>query len=273
LRRGFGWRAAVAPLLATLAWAHPAAAHTVGNRFGDFYAGVVHPVTALEHALPILAMGLLAGQQGKGAARWLVLVFPLALLIGAGLAAAALPLPATGVLNGASFVVLGLLVAAALRLPLPVLIGLGLVFGISHGYENGRAMAADAAGYLFVLGVAAIGGLVTALVSAATDLPDTVYQESDVNFVYEEFGRLVGSEGRVVSHWNGPRETALYLYGRSAAAMLAGSARVSTPTRSATRPGSSRSPSTRYHKSVIREARGLEWTSALRHWKGAACWW
>ena len=53
-----------------------------------------------------------------------------------------------------------------------------------------------------------------------TDLPDEVYEQSDVNVVYEELGRLVGDEGRVVSHWQGPQETALYLYGRSAAAML-----------------------------------------------------
>jgi hypothetical protein len=53
-----------------------------------------------------------------------------------------------------------------------------------------------------------------------TDLPDSVYEQSDINVVYEEFGKLVGSEGRVVSHWQGPRETALYLYGRSAATML-----------------------------------------------------
>ena len=54
-----------------------------------------------------------------------------------------------------------------------------------------------------------------------TDLPDAVYEQSDASFVYEELGRLVGSEGRVVSHWGGPRETALYLYGRSAKTMLA----------------------------------------------------
>jgi hypothetical protein len=54
-----------------------------------------------------------------------------------------------------------------------------------------------------------------------TDLPDAVYEQCDVNVVYEEFGKLVGSEGRVVSHWQGPRETALYLYGRSAETMLA----------------------------------------------------
>jgi urease accessory protein len=176
LTHGFAWRGAIGPLLAVLAWAHPAAAHTLDNRFGDFYAGVVHPLTALEHPPPFLALGLLAGQQGEGAARWLVLVFPLALLIGAGLAAAAPPLPAMGVLNAASFVVLGLLLAAALRLPLPVLIALGAVFGISHGYDNGRAMAPDTAVHLFVLGVATVGGLVTALVSAAAiDLAEAAW--------------------------------------------------------------------------------------------------
>jgi hypothetical protein len=54
-----------------------------------------------------------------------------------------------------------------------------------------------------------------------TDLPDAVYEQSDVNVVYDEFGRLLGDEGRVVSHWQGPQETALYLYGRSVETMLA----------------------------------------------------
>jgi urease accessory protein len=49
-----------------------------------------------------------------------------------------------------------------------VLVALGVLFGVSHGYENGRAMGPDTATYLFTLGVATIGGLITALVSAAT---------------------------------------------------------------------------------------------------------
>ena len=151
-----------------VAFAQPAAAHSLDNRFGDFYGGVLHPLTALEHALPILALGLLAGQQGERASRWLVLVFPLALLLGAVLAAVAPALPSMRLLNAASFVVLGLLVAAGRRLPLTLLIALGAVFGLSHGYENGRAMGPDAAVHLFVPGVAAAGGLVIALVSAAT---------------------------------------------------------------------------------------------------------
>jgi hypothetical protein len=52
-----------------------------------------------------------------------------------------------------------------------------------------------------------------------TDLPEDVYQKCDVNFVYSEFNRLMSGAGRVLSHWSGPVETALYLYGSSFAEM------------------------------------------------------
>ena len=48
-----------------------------------------------------------------------------------------------------------------------------------------------------------------------TDLPDDVYQKCDFDFVYSEFNRLMGAAGKVFSHWSGPAETALYLYGPS----------------------------------------------------------
>jgi hypothetical protein len=48
-----------------------------------------------------------------------------------------------------------------------------------------------------------------------TDLPDEVYAECDSNFVYDEFNRLLGADGKVHSHWDGPTETALYMYGPS----------------------------------------------------------
>jgi hypothetical protein len=48
-----------------------------------------------------------------------------------------------------------------------------------------------------------------------TDLPDEVYAECDSNFVYSEFNRLLGEDGKVHSHWDGPTETALYMYGPS----------------------------------------------------------
>jgi hypothetical protein len=48
-----------------------------------------------------------------------------------------------------------------------------------------------------------------------TDLPDETYQNCDVNFVYSEFDRLLDGKGAVHSHWQGPAETALYMYGQS----------------------------------------------------------
>ena len=47
------------------------------------------------------------------------------------------------------------------------------------------------------------------------DLPDHVYQECDFDSVADEFTRLLGNEGKIHSYWQGPRETALYMYGNS----------------------------------------------------------
>jgi hypothetical protein len=48
-----------------------------------------------------------------------------------------------------------------------------------------------------------------------TALPDEVYASCDSNFVYDEIDRLVAGEGRIANTWQGPSETALYLYGSS----------------------------------------------------------
>ncbi len=54
-----------------------------------------------------------------------------------------------------------------------------------------------------------------------TDLPDEVYETCDLDTIYDEFGKLIGDQGRVQSYWQGPTETALYLYGPSCEAMRA----------------------------------------------------
>jgi len=48
-----------------------------------------------------------------------------------------------------------------------------------------------------------------------TDLPAEVYQKCDSNIVMEEFKRLMGTEGEIHGSWQGPKETAFYMYGRS----------------------------------------------------------
>jgi len=46
-------------------------------------------------------------------------------------------------------------------------------------------------------------------------LPDEVYANSDINFVFEELNRLVAPQAKIHSYWEGDGETALYVYGKS----------------------------------------------------------
>jgi len=52
-----------------------------------------------------------------------------------------------------------------------------------------------------------------------TDLPPEVYEACDIKHVVEECQRLLKGDGHIASHWEGPVETALYIYGKSFAAM------------------------------------------------------
>jgi hydrogenase/urease accessory protein HupE len=143
-------------------------AHLVSTRFGDFYGGMLHLCLTLEHALPMVALGLLAGLQAPRTGRWILVAVPLGLLCGVLLAMAVPDLAPLVWANQASFVIPGLLIAAAWRLPMAALVGLGWLFGLSHGYGNGLAISAETNAYLFALGVLACGFVLLALVAAAT---------------------------------------------------------------------------------------------------------
>jgi hypothetical protein len=52
-----------------------------------------------------------------------------------------------------------------------------------------------------------------------TELPQEVYAATSAQIVYDEISRLLGERGRILGHWQGPTETALYLYGPTVAEM------------------------------------------------------
>ncbi len=52
-----------------------------------------------------------------------------------------------------------------------------------------------------------------------TDLPDEVYAAGDPNDLIAALLERLGAKGDMQSYWEGPRETALYLYGSSATCM------------------------------------------------------
>ncbi|QJP16344.1 hypothetical protein G3545_23510 [Starkeya sp. ORNL1] len=142
-----------------------AQAHLVDTRLGDFYGGALHPLTDFEQILPWVALAALAAFQGPQRARWMIVVFPLALLAG-GAASLALPNPPFAPILGISLVAItGLALAAAVRLPLPVLLAIAAVMGLLHGYQNGEAMVASTDQLLFLSGVTAIGYAVLTLVT------------------------------------------------------------------------------------------------------------
>jgi urease accessory protein len=142
-------------LTPTLALAH--AAHDTGT----VLSGAAHPIGGLDHILAMLAVGLLAAQQG-GRAQWAMpLAFVGAMLLGGALGFAGLGFPAVEPMILASIVILGVLVALAVRLPLTVTLPVLALFGAAHGWAHGAegpasGMVAYAAG--FALMTAALHG-------------------------------------------------------------------------------------------------------------------
>jgi len=150
-----------------LLYSGAANAHLVNTRFGNFYDGMLHPLTALEHMIPWLAIGLLIGLQPR-AGRWMLLTFPIGLALGTILAMLAPGLGFVTAINLGSFILLGAFVALAAPLPPAVLGALALALGISHGYSNGLAMNAATNPWLFTPGAVTVGYLVVLMAAAAT---------------------------------------------------------------------------------------------------------
>lgn len=159
--------AAAATAVPLLLFAPAAQAHLVSVRFGDYYSGLLHPITALEHALAFVALALFAGMQGPRTARWMLLLFPLALLVGTGGAILAGFEGSLEVVNTTSFVMIGALVAFGAPLALEVAVILAVMFGLSHGVANGTAFLAGGNPWLYVAGVTTAGYVVVAILSAA----------------------------------------------------------------------------------------------------------
>jgi len=121
--------------------AAPASAHLVQTGFGTFYDGIAHFLITPADLLAVLALGALAGLRGAAVARPLLFVLSAAWFTG-GLAGVAFPaLGELALASALSVALTGALVAANLRLSRVLVLGLGGVAGLLHGYANGATMA------------------------------------------------------------------------------------------------------------------------------------
>lgn len=166
-----GRAALPAILLASLAL--PAAAHP-GHDAGGFADGFAHPFGGFDHLMAMLAVGLWAVQYAghpsatQPRAPWLLPAsFVLAMAAGFGLGLAGVALPGVEAGIALSVLMLGLIVAFAVRPPLPAAMAVTALFALFHGHAHATEMGnvpmlAYAAGMLLATAVLHVCGLTAA---------------------------------------------------------------------------------------------------------------
>ena len=164
------WRVAVVGGFVPALCPSRANAHLVSTGLGPIYDGLLHFALTPEDLVPVLALALLAGLRGPAHGRRALFVLPVAWLLG-GWFGLAVHGRANPVLAAVSFVLLGGLVAADVRLPLGATTMLAALLGLWHGYLNGTAMSQPGPRGLGIVGIAAaVFALVAITASFVTSL-------------------------------------------------------------------------------------------------------
>jgi len=157
--------------VATMAAAGPAFAHTGTGLAGGFVSGFIHPLTGFDHMLAMVSVGLWGAFLGRPLIIALPVIFPTVMAFGALLGMANVPLPPVEYGIAVSVLVLGAMIALAIRAPVwlaCVIVGL---FGLFHGYAHGKELpsAADpigyAAGFVLSTGMLHVAGIAIGLLN------------------------------------------------------------------------------------------------------------
>ena len=136
-----------------------ASAHTQTGAIGGFVSGFSHPMTGLDHMVAMVAVGLWGAFLG-GRAMWMLpVVFPVVMAFGGALGVLGVPFPAIETGIAISGVVLGFMVAFAVKPPLwiaAVIVGL---FGMFHGHAHGTELPETANALAYSVGFVISTGL------------------------------------------------------------------------------------------------------------------
>jgi urease accessory protein len=150
---------------AALLSAEGASAHTGVELFGGFLSGFEHPIRGVDHLLAMLAVGIWGAQLGGRSIWTLPVVFPLIMALGGLAGIAGLPLPEVETGIALSLLVLGLVIAAALRPFEGAAIVIVGIFALFHGYAHGAELpsaadpAAYSAGFVIATGLIHVAGI------------------------------------------------------------------------------------------------------------------
>ena len=167
MRRSFNLLSLAAA--ATAGCSTAALAHVGDHSHMSFTEGLLHPFAGLDHVLAMVAVGLWASQLG-GRALWLLpLTFPAVMAVGAALGLSGVTLPWVEIGIAGSVMVLGAVVALALRPSLAISIPLIGAFALLHGYSHGIELPAGTSALSYGAGFIA-ATLVLHAVGIATGL-------------------------------------------------------------------------------------------------------
>jgi urease accessory protein len=133
---------------------------------GALYGGLLHPLLTPTHALGLLGLGLLIGQQPAKKRLLPVMLFALALAAGLVALALAVGETAAGTVLLAGIAASGALVAAALPLPLLVPGALAAVMGTAIGLDSPPQVISYQGAIVTLIGTGLGATIVLALVIA-----------------------------------------------------------------------------------------------------------
>ena len=143
----------------SVALAAPALAHTGHGYGGGFISGFAHPILGWDHVAAMVAVGLWGAFLGAPSIWILPIVFPLVMAFGAVLGILGIPIPAVETGIALSAVVLGLMIALAVRAPIWVSAALVGLFAIFHGYAHGTELPISANVFAYALGFVLATGM------------------------------------------------------------------------------------------------------------------
>ena len=132
---------------------------------GGFISGFAHPILGWDHVAAMVAVGLWGAFLGSPAIWILPVVFPLVMAFGGALGVMGIPIPSIETGIAVSAIVLGAMVAFAIRPPLWVAAILVGVFAIFHGHAHGTELPSAAnplaysAGFVISTGMLHLSGI------------------------------------------------------------------------------------------------------------------
>jgi urease accessory protein len=148
-----------------------ASAHVEGGLAGGFASGFAHPILGADHIAAMVAVGLWGAFLGTPAIWLLPIVFPLVMALGGILGIVRVPLPGVEIGIAASALVLGAMVALAVKPHLAVAAVLVGAFAIFHGYAHGAELpdgsnaVAYSAGFVIATGLLHLCGIAIGLLT------------------------------------------------------------------------------------------------------------